>query len=606
MIKNINKNSLPLYCIVFCFVLFLSITITPPAFVYHDEWISGNQLNQLANGHQITYSEGKYGTLADEEMYAFFTHRANVLAYGLFLPVLSLPAYYLFLILDSGFRFFVTIIWVLMPIIIALLTLQYYPNHSKIHGISWPFLLIFLTFILFLLNIVTFYPFTAAGIYDPVEAAALIFTGHILLAFMSVVFLFICRLLFNNQMFSTFGAVAMVCSSSYLFWTSSAKDHILTVTVFAVIFASTLYMIKKNEYKFGIIPFIACGLLAWVRPELALVTTILVLLLYAWHFIPEMLQNKPQNIKKIALLCIIPLFIIIGAAPFLVNNAVMSGNPLVPPYLFMEQQIALEESSNISATGDVINPLASSDSSKLTINNRILDYFIPQFETLPSDLYNIFFTSFDGKISILAICPLFLIGIILYFTNYVNKTLPGEQSFRKEIIICIAFIITVFLTYISQLHGQITSPGIWPDYRYLSPVYIPAGLFGLIALFNLFKSQRRITAFAKNTLLTMAAFTPVAFMTIFLFPPFGGGRIGYTSFEAIVTYILCAILGFVILYKPARKVPNLYSILTGVIISIPLIWNMFLVIMLSYTRLHGYGFWLPLVGWLYGNCVVIG
>jgi hypothetical protein len=69
--------------IIFLLSLFFILMITPPGLYTNDEWITANQLHQLDIGHQVTFSEGKYGVTANGTVSAYFTYRQNVLMYSL-------------------------------------------------------------------------------------------------------------------------------------------------------------------------------------------------------------------------------------------------------------------------------------------------------------------------------------------------------------------------------------------------------------------------------------------------------------------------------------------------------------------------------------------
>ena len=121
--------------ILFLLAFFLIITITNPGLYINDEWITANQLHQLDIGHQVTFSEGKYGVLENGTSTAYFASRQNVLMYSLALPLAALPVVRIFSLMGDNFRLLIILAWSLCLVLIALLLDTYYPAYAKIFGI---------------------------------------------------------------------------------------------------------------------------------------------------------------------------------------------------------------------------------------------------------------------------------------------------------------------------------------------------------------------------------------------------------------------------------------------------------------------------------------
>ena len=51
------------HILVFLLAFLVAITISHPAFLLTDEWVTANQLSQLNEGHQVILNEGKYREL---------------------------------------------------------------------------------------------------------------------------------------------------------------------------------------------------------------------------------------------------------------------------------------------------------------------------------------------------------------------------------------------------------------------------------------------------------------------------------------------------------------------------------------------------------------
>ncbi len=602
MIKSSNRNSLPLYCIVFLTVLFISITIGTPAFQYNDEWISANQLHQLGEGHQIVTNEGKYGSFVNNQLTEYFSIRGNILGYSLFLPILALPTYHIFLLLDLNFRLGILLLWSFIPVLISLLVLQYYPEYSKIWKVNWTFILIFMSLIGLLFNLCFFYPFSVSNPTDPIEAAALIFTDHILFALLSIILLFICRLLFKNSCFSLFGVIALLCSSSYIYWGSSAKDHMLTAVIFAGIIATLFLIVKKDDLKYGILTFCGCGLLAWVRPELAFVFTICCLFFYYGYLFRK--KSTLSDKRKFAILFLIPLVLLIGSLPFFINNNIITGDPLKPVFIYMESGTVVQDNTAKSVFTDIKSDTVNQDntirSNDKSLLPYILTYFSPKWETFCSDLFHVLFNPISGMIGVFAICPLFLLSIGLFILNRIIPVFKKTEGWNLEVLICIASILSVFITYISGLHGLIISEGIGPDMRYLSPLYIPGGLIGLIALYQISELTKNSCNLLKYSIISLVIGSPLIFIGLILYSPYNGSFFGFTKFISYLVYILITIFLLILIINRKISLPKsfLYSTLFLILIM-PVVWNLIIVVLFSITRGYGYEFWLPALQWLY-------
>ncbi len=604
MDENKGNISLPIYCIVFCFVLFISITISAPALTMNDEWISANQLYQLGTGQQLITSEEKYGHTEEGESF-FFSTRANVFIYGLFLPIVALPAYHVFMFLDMGFRLAVILFWAILPVIISLLIMIYFPKYSKFHGISWPWIPIIAIIPLFLLNLIYYYPFSASGIYDPVESAALVITDNFLLAFLAVLFLFICRIVFNNWFYSLFGTFALLCSSSYLYWGSCAKDHMLAATVFTLVLASALLMVKKENINYGIFTFIGIGLLAWVRPELAFILFLVNICIFYCYYYYSSLNSSDK--KKVTVYLLIPLFVLVGGIPFFANNIMVSGDPLTPPFVYALQM----SNSNIEGTNwypDDAKILMESNNSEISPIYYLINYFSPHWNSLITDYLCILFMNNDSinRIAgVFTLCPIFLIGICLYALNYLKPVFICSEKFKKEFLIALAFVVSVFITYTNIFPYLLANPTVTlPDYRHLTPLYAPAVLIGLIAIYRLYNSNTDMVRIFKTTI-PISIFTSIIIFLIFLLFPKLIPNVGITDIIAVFAFVMSIIYIFSLYIRKTLNISRRFEIVfLAVTLGLPLFWNTWLIICYTTLKENGYAIWLPLLEYIYSNVFV--
>ena len=123
--------------IIFLAAFFAIVTITSPGLYITDEWITANQIHQLDLGHQVIFSEGKYGVTANGSVSGYFTARQNVLMYSLALPLAALPFVKVFGLMGDNFRMLIILAWSLCLVVIALLldasALIVGPQHASLN-----------------------------------------------------------------------------------------------------------------------------------------------------------------------------------------------------------------------------------------------------------------------------------------------------------------------------------------------------------------------------------------------------------------------------------------------------------------------------------------
>src|SRR5690606_34668321 len=100
----------------------------------------------------------------------------------------------------------------------AVLVDAYRPQYARWRGIRWTWLVVGAAFAGFLANLVFYYPWPFTAPDAPVEAAAVVFTNHLLFAALAVMAYLTCRIIFEDTWFSLFGTIACVSCSSYIFW----------------------------------------------------------------------------------------------------------------------------------------------------------------------------------------------------------------------------------------------------------------------------------------------------------------------------------------------------------------------------------------------------
>jgi len=600
----------PLAGIIFATALFFSIAISVPALNINDEWITVNQLHQLGVGHQVIFNEGKYGSFLSGEDTPYFLQRHNVLGYSLALPLISLPALLTFKILDEFFRLFVIFVASLSITSTGVLILHYYPQYSSLRGFRWPWILVSSGFVFFLGNLITFTPFIAKEPY-PIEVAAAIFSEHCLFGVLAVILYLICREIFDDEWYSLLSTFSLLCCSSYLYWATTAKDHLLTVLVFSLIILFFLSYLRDQRNKNAAFSFIFAGVLLWVRPELGVTMNAGLFIFFIATQISDIHREVIHATFKGCVVMITSA--IIGAIPFFLNNWIITGNPLVPIFIaykeeFIGSNIEWSEVStalNQRETLGVAEELQSlAPGHSLHPLNAILSHFTPHWDTLFRDTSLILLTPDSGMMGIIGISPLLLIGAALLPLVWVMKKSGFKAYEKRTILLCLFLMVIIFITYIKSFPGLLISEGIGPDMRYLTPVYIPAGILGLFSLYHtqIIRDWKKVFV---QSILACSIGGPFIILLLLLLQPLGGGFVEYT-YTLSMCSIFCA--GFIIFL-------SLYSIyrsqrfrIGGILISITLIfpfsWQLMMVLLFSITKFNGYPFWMPILERLYEVMII--
>ncbi|MFA5222376.1 MAG: hypothetical protein WC391_08850, partial [Methanoregula sp.] len=250
--------------------LLIALTFAHPSLFVTDEWVTVNQLSQLHGGHQIIYNEGKYGVSENGTPHPYFENKQNVLAYSLFLPVIALPSLMLIDIFGNHFIFLIIYLWTLLLLALALLMNTCFSEQTYLGRWRWTNGLIGLTFIVFFINLVFYNAFPLSGTSDYSDVVAIVFTNIFLFAALAVMVFEICRTIFEDTGYALFATLTCISCSSYLFWTTFCKDHVLVAFLVAAILLLVIKALHENNVHFLWGSFMVSGLLAWARPELAL------------------------------------------------------------------------------------------------------------------------------------------------------------------------------------------------------------------------------------------------------------------------------------------------------------------------------------------------
>jgi len=602
----LKQYSLPI--MVFLAALFISITFSNAALFLNDEWITVNQLHQLDEGQQLIVNEGKYGVFMNGTPGPYFLERNNLLGYTLMLPILSLPALKMFSLFGDQFRSLVILIWAFLPVAIALLADFYYPQYARWRGIRWIWPVIGASFAGLLLNLLLYSPFPYSAIDAPREVAAVVFTNHILFALMAMSIFLICRIAFKNSWFAIFGTIACISCSSYIFWAANAKEHMLVVAMLSFVLLFMVRYVDSGRYHDAALSFVFVGLLAWARPEVALP----VFVLLAAYFVALPLWDgtlKRDSSTGALRVLSAPLFTLIGAIPLFINNLYATGNALVPAFYVYEK--ALWQGADgggaiigAKAAGDVVQSVPAPSGGAGGFISVIANYFTVSWATLPQDVFSILFAPESGNMSLVAVCPLIILALVilpLFLWRQPSRFSPTD---RKAILLFAVIGVAVLIAYLRSLHGLNISSGIIPDIRYLTPLYLPAGLLGVYAIWA-GVGQSREKALALVTGASELVITPLLIIIMLLVQPYGGLYAGYTAFFTQATFIVLA--AAVVMLFAAAVEGGLKSLwLMGAIvllIAIPLGWQVMMLFLYSVAKFNGYPLWIPVVESLFNTII---
>ena len=604
----ISRHALSI--ILFFISLFFIIGVSNPALYTNDEWITANQLHQLAIGHQVTFNEGKYGVTANGTVSAYFTSRQNILLYSLALPVAALPAVKLFGLLGDNFRLIVIFIWSLCLIFAALLIDEYFPAYSRVYGIRILFPAIILSFLLFMGNILFYKQFPFSAPDAPFEVAALVLTNHLLFALTVAVIFETSWLILKDTWMALFCTCSCIACSSYIFWAATAKDHMLTAAVFAFCIYLFIRFVEDKEQRWhAFLSFMFCGILVWIRPEIGLVVTCFTGILF---IIPPVgIFVKREITPTDFLVKILPVVgVFFGMIPFFINNYLINQNWLLPAFDLPQ---GLAPSGTVASSPVALNQVLSAQpvpgnaaglsffetitrligmASHLLISGSTVENTIRGF-------FGILLFPQNGSIGFLIMCPLAVLALLacIFWTSGI---IERSREKREVLIFLGLMILSVFLSYLTKFGSMNISHGVLPDMRYLSPAYIPASLLSIMIFRNgsLLKKPRELFSLLLKWTPFVVLFLIVLMIIVH---PFGNTNEGYMAFFKFI--ILCEIVLGGLTLTITRFYPDGKGFMLQ---TFPLILAIIIMTMFSFQfmlssiyamviKFNGYPFWLPIV-----------
>ncbi len=574
--KDLIKASTLIYSI----AIILSLSLGYAHIYLTDEWITADQLNHLVTGKNLLFGYDPYGASA----YAANHH--DTLCYTLALPVVSLPAYYLFSLFGDDFRLAVLLLWSALLLALLLVIEFWFPQHSRWQGIPWTWAGIASWGVLFVLNAALYRPFWFVRGVHPYdvsvypEVAAIVFTNSLTFALLTVVAFLIFREVFESDRWGLFGLVGTVCCSSYLFWSGNAKDHILAALLFAVaLYCFTLYLSRENVlYLF--MSFIAVGWTAWVRPELGPA-------LAAGFFLFGIAAAAAKGRREVGNVVLAAAGVPLGALPLLVNNWGLSGNPLVLPWV-----------TGYAADGAEVIPSATQN-----FWSTVAGQYAFRPDSLLSGLYGTFFEPVRaGAAAFFQVSPLSFFALLLAGTAGYALFRHGSAGINSRDARLLAFFalaaVLVVLAYARSLSGMSVSPGIIPDMRYLSPAYLPMLVIGVYAL----KYAGLDADGVREALRILFWLAVIDLPLIFVVLQVIAGQNPGVQVTFVTTLTCIFLAGTAVLYAAVlakRASPRLLAYAVPVLMFFPLAWEIIVDFRFATSCWEGYHFWIPVVQYVW-------
>jgi hypothetical protein len=203
---------------------------------------------------------------------------------------------------------------------------------------------------------------------------------------------------------------------------------------------------------------------------------------------------------------------------------------------------------------------------------------------------------------VLPLMPLFMVALLVLPVLWIYGKLDFSREEKQVLMTMVLLALGVFLAYVRGITGMNASPGIAPDMRYLSPIYLPLSIIGLVvigkvpSLFNNIKTiMRWIVSIwvlvIPISIVAMSLYYPYPESWVLLFRPLNT-IISLVVFVVLMLFVLCLIGSYL---SNKAEIPAI--ILFALLCSAPFIWQIdttFLVRLYG-TGLGGYSFWIPVM-----------
>lgn len=518
----------------FCVTCFLALTVTNAGIFLNDEWMSAAQLTQIGQGHQFTYNEGSFGYFINGTAGTYMESRNNVLMYSLALPLAALPMF-LITSLFATPTMLPIVVWTICGILAAL-TAPILTQRQRvgIGGLIW-------------IAGVTSILICPPNVGDARAVIAIVVTNILLYGGFAILVRRIVDLLIKPGL-QWYVWIVTMASSTLLFWAGTCKDHMLV----AVIVLSCCYcMLQYSRTSGYLVPAALCaGLMLWVRTEVGVFVLVAFVVLLLTYRMPMTHMIAGIGIAGCSTI------------PFFVNNWLVSGNVLTPPFLM---------ANAAKYTGDVVDHTATFGVTALT--------HIPQYFN-PIDGLKILLMPASGAVGL----TVFGIAIIALIA-----LLRRPDTIERDMLTLVGFGVASFTYYLVfcgfQMH---TDTGIMPDIRYASAAYAPLTLAALVLLTRIYSFDGRVGM--RTILVGTLVAVPTTLIILLLVPVFGAS---YPQFNHLINLALMGMVGITVVGM--RRNPQLGVSLIAITL---IVWQLVMCFVYGDIKVNGYPY-LPVVDWLH-------
>jgi len=295
---------------------------------------------------------------------------------------------------------------------------------------------------------------------------------------------------------------------------------------------------------------ISAGLMLWVRTEVGVFVLVAFVVLLLTYRMPMTHMIAGIGIAGCSTI------------PFFVNNWLVSGNVLTPPFLM---------ANAAKYTGDVVDHTATFGVTALT--------HIPQYFN-PIDGLKILLMPASGAVGL----TVFGIAIIALIA-----LLRRPDTIDRDMLTLVGFGVASFTYYLVfcgfQMH---TDTGIMPDIRYASAAYAPLTLAALVLLTRIYSFDGRVGM--RTILVGTLVAVPTTLIILLLVPVFGAS---YPQFNHLINLALMGMVGITVVGM--RRNPQLGVSLIAITL---IVWQLVMCFVYGDIKVNGYPY-LPVVDWLH-------
>jgi hypothetical protein len=326
--------------------------------------------------------------------------------------------------------------------------------------------------------------------------------------------------------------------------------------------------------------------------------TLFVLISFFFILINLFIGKTKFNLKMIFYKYCPALLFFLGFLPFFITNYFFSGNPFFSLHFrYMPELTGITDRIIVNATNSLevtSTGVLSSGFSFQQLISFILKYYSPNITTLYSDLKGILFFSDNGSMPIVALTPLLVLGLFSLLIIITHKRKISEIDLKLSIY-ALFLILGILLAYLRALHSLQISEGIAPDIRYLSSIYLPAGIIGLLTMkywkYNLIDNN-----IWKKSILILFIGVPIALILLLILQPFGGGFFYFNYTISLCSFCLLIILliQFIIMEFFNKWYSTLITSNLLLLMILSLTWQILVVFLFALARFDGYTYWLPM------------